>query len=743
MNNSGVSEACGVRSKEQPAGAIPKWVLLVAAAVLLLIVALAGFSYIAPGHPTSVDVWPHLVRQRIVYESLKEGTSPFWSFMFYSGYPHLRFYGPLFAFLGGVLAFVTGGGQLLALKVLLFGLYLGSAAVMYLYLWRKTGRKAAAALGTLVYVLVPWRVFFVSIAGNYPLALVFVLLPLCFLALDRLVERAGLADAGLLGLCLGLAMLAHIVYGVFIWSFLVLALVWWLVAYRGRQAGRVLAGAGAAAACGIGLSSFILVPLVLEYGTHAYPQSFVPVGMPRLAALLWPGVKPGGYDGAYIGISVVLLVVASVVLLLVNRPIRREAGFPVAGLALALGFTFVVPRLGRIGQVLTAGLPPVRFLVYWMFFAAVLVALGFGCFESRVKTDHVRFVSLVVIVVALVADCVPTLLNVRHARIRTFLGTRQYVYDVLRSQPTVKVLDVNIPEDRIDDVRRTLRYPATGYLFGRLASPLGPPYHQFAPRSMLYVYPWTNYVAADLGDTTRAALTEGTFKALALMGVSHLITLPALMSTDSAGEFIYLATKQGIAWDDRFLVAQQEPPVVFGPTRAGLVMASNVVRPMSAEQLAQARSFCIAEDWQVFLDSVLIDTSLRRMGFIPAAARYEAESLGPKPDCHVLNTSISNSSVEIELENRSECFLRLALSYYPELSIRFDGRKVDFYETKDHFIWLRCPEGRHRLVVTAPLGRLRSILLAVSILSLAACVLLLAVRTGGFVHRERRRMGTE
>src|SRR5512143_3728283 len=79
------------------ATAIPLFLLAAGTAV-------SCYVFVASGHPLTVDVWPHLSRMKMVYEALREGHSPFWSFMFYSGYPALRFYSPLFYFTGGVIA---------------------------------------------------------------------------------------------------------------------------------------------------------------------------------------------------------------------------------------------------------------------------------------------------------------------------------------------------------------------------------------------------------------------------------------------------------------------------------------------------------------------------------------------------------------------------------------------------------------------------------------------------------------
>jgi len=686
---------------------------------------LSGYPLVAPGHSTGVDVWPHMVRQKIVYESLKTGTSPFWSFKFYAGYPHLRYYGPLLALLGGLLALPLGGNQFLAMKLLLFVLHLGSGVTMYWYLAALTRRRLAAALGAIVYLLIPWRVLFIAAGGNYPLALMYLLVPVCFLAFERLNTGAGSRYALLLGAGFGLAVLSHIVYALYLAALLCLAFTGRIVmSWRFPAHGRRLAARlGIAFLSGLGLTAFFTIPFLVEFRNHLFPQVDVGLTRPGLAALLLPWAEPGNSSGAYFGLSVLLLLAVSAGLLLTSTRHRRQAIGLLAGSVLIVGFSIAAPNMGAIGRTLACGLPPVRFLVFFVFLAAVLVAVGCAVMESRLSSTA-RTICFLVITGVVAADCLNLIMRIQLMSREQVLLSRSLVYETLGNQWPARALDVNVPADRVDDVRRTLRLPASGYLFGDLASPFGPPYHQFAPRSLLYVYPWTNFVAADLGNPDSSSLCGTSMKALALLGVSHVVTLPALVTSEGTDSTVLFLVKKGIAWDDRLLVSGEQPPLLIGPTRVELVLASDVIRPMRPERVVQNRTFCVADDWQACLDSIKVDSGLRRLSFIPVTEGQRAESLPATPDLAVLGTMVRNDRVSITLRTGQECFLRLALSYYPELSVRLDGRPVEFEETKDHFTWLRCPAGRHTILVTAPLSPLRRTMLAVSALALLGTIAL-------------------
>jgi hypothetical protein len=251
---------------------------------------------------------------------------------------------------------------------------------------------------------------------------------------------------------------------------------------------------------------------------------------------------------------------------------------------------------------------------------------------------------------------------------------------------------------------------------------------------MLYCYPWINAVATDLGDTTTRAVAVRTRKALALMGVSHVLMYPKSLrcppSEDSSRPRLLM--KEGLGWDDRFVVPGERPYLVFGATGSGMVMASNRVRPFPAERAIQQRTLRVAGDWQVLLDSVSVNDTLSELSFIPVAERNGHDSLPGYPNLKVATTSIRNQDVTIRLTASCECFLRLAVSYYPELRATIDGNVVQFRETKDHFIYLRYPEGTHTVRVTAPLTPVRRWTFGIS--AIAAMLV-----TIGLVLPERRR----
>ena len=711
------------RSRARPASLSSAAVALVALSAVL-----SCHLFVMRGHPSSVDVWPHLARLDVVYHALKEGFSPFYTFMFYSGFPVLRFYSPLFYVLGGPLALLTGGNLLLALRVLLVLLHLVSAFVMYMYLLArerggdktKTGAGYGPALGAIVYLIVPWRTAYLAGSANYPEALVYVLLPLVFLAMEYILKgrggnqgTKGEMPAGLLlGLWVGLLFLAHLVYAIFT---LLLLVVWWATAGGLRRGARQWRALGAAVPAGIGVSAFFLVPFVLEQASHRFPITHLNLPVPSLLVLLGFKARVGGYGGVSLGLSVILMLIVACEAVSFRRRFRSQVP-ALVGLALSFLLTFAPALLKERQYLITTGLPPERFLLFVVFFIALLVPSAYELVRSALG-ERGASPGLVFAVMAVVAMS-DYLLSTRHFSYPNrslYMAVREEVYPIVRSEPHARLLDLGGPESRVDAPARTSRLPTVGVIYGGLPTPLGPPYHQYAPRSMLHVYPWVNYIAGEIGDTGHAVISDNVHKALALMGASHFITLPTVVNVNGAS---FLTLKRQMDWDDRFVKAEREPPLAIGMTHQGLVLAANRVAPMAADTLVADQSFIVAQNWRRLLDTLQLNERDHSLNFIPALADTAPESLPGQPVLEIDTVGIRHQDVVAAFQVNADCFVRVAVSYYPELVVTLDGRPARFFETADHFTYIRCPAGQHVIRVTTRLGGLRLVTLLLSLISL-------------------------
>jgi hypothetical protein len=237
---------------------------------------------------------------------------------------------------------------------------------------------------------------------------------------------------------------------------------------------------------------------------------------------------------------------------------------------------------------------------------------------------------------------------------------------------------------------------------------------------MLYAYPWLNLVAQDLGDPATDQISSAARRALALLGVSHVIMLPQEMANQLQGdtEVIAVLLKRGIPWDTGLLSREDIIPLVFGPTGSHLVLASPRVQPLPREQLARKSGFYIAADWWNLLEAMRVDQRTNQLNFISVTVDQPAESLPGTPELQIRHEAIRNQDVTVQIAASCDCFLRLAVSYYAELRARLDGLDVPLGETKDHFCYLRCPAGPHEITISATLTPLRRSMLWVSSLTL-------------------------
>jgi len=706
-----------VPRKPAPAGWFTRSIPLL---VLVVTAFLSTWPFFYPGHPATVDAWPHLARQKLFYDAIRGGFSPFYTFMLYCGFPALRFYSPLFYFLGGLFAFLTGGNLLVALRLLLAVCHLLSAWAMFILLRRRIGDEAGAALGTIVYLLIPWRPVYVCGIANFPSALTYLFLPLAFLTLDQLLERREMRYALLLGLSLALLVLSHAVYAVFALLFLVLYAAF---APRLRQGLPLL---GLAALVALGLSAFFVVPFLAEYRSHAFPMPAQNLGVPDVLVLLGIKRRTGGYSGALIGMTVLATLLVAAIGLFARK--RARSQLPVwLGLLVTIVITFLPAALKEHQSLITAGLPPERFLLFFVFFAALLAPSAGELVRSLLR--RVRGASLIaflVIALPILAECLLPLFRGGYVDSREFLAVREDLYRIINSQPHIRTLDINVPAPDIDNARRVCRHPSAAFIYGGQASPLGPPYHQFAPRSMLYVYPWVNSVAEDIGNTSCDTLSTRTIHALFLMGVSHVITMPAPRpaAPGDTGQGCFVL-KLRLDWDSRFVQANANPPLALSRSYAGLGLVSNRVLPMPEDTLVREGSFMIARDWARLLDTMSFNYDYNLVNFIPARAGNKPESLPAYPTMQVSGTRVRNQDVDMEFTVSADCFFRLAVSYYPELRIILDGKPVPHYETSDHFVYFRCPAGTHRVRATAAMTPVRQVTAVVSGLSLVLVLLFL------------------
>ncbi|MEO0117308.1 MAG: 6-pyruvoyl-tetrahydropterin synthase-related protein [candidate division WOR-3 bacterium] len=659
--------------------------------VLFAIAFIASLSFVARGYPTAGDVWPHLARVKMVQEWLKTGSFPFFSFFFYSGYPALRFYSPLFFLLAGVLSLIFG--IFWATKISLFLTNILSGFAFFLFLKEIKKDIKFALFGSLVYLLVPWRIMYVGGVATYPLNLTFLFLPLAFLALEKIFQNPSFKNSLLLSLTISCLILSHFVYA--LWSFLFLLLYF---LFRRQFAKKVFLYGFLGLIFSFLQSSFFLLPFLIKFPSHSFPQPYQKLPSPNPIVLFGLRSEIGGYTGAYLGWSLIFLLIFAFLYQKKKKILLKDGVF--FSLLLSLFLTFFPTFLKKGDPILTAGLPPQRFLAFFVFFSGIAVLDGIKFFQERLfklgMDYHLTFLLLFLI---LIFDCLPRSFYPLYSKREELLGLREEIYEILKRENVVKLVDIDIPTEGIDIFKRTCRYPALGYIFADLPTVYGPPYHQFASKNMLYIYPWMNRLAVDLGDSTTQTLSENSLKIMRLAGISNIISLPTLIGGTVDQTFLLL--KKGIWWDDRFILAERKPPLAIGKyPYLSLFLASNRIKPLPLEKIIPEKSFCIAEDWQDLLEKISIDHEKGNCSFIPLRFGQREDSLlGEEPTINLHHLNLDHNLISAEISASKDCFLRAAVSFYPEIKVLVDERELEIFETKDHFLAFPFPAGKHQIKI--------------------------------------------
>src|SRR5262249_11378734 len=257
----------------EPAGGFKRSWLWGAAASLLATAAL--FLPLRAGIPRAADLPYHLGTTAQVLDALRHGDLyPRWMPNFYDGMgePTLVFYPPGLYLIAAGLSGLVGGDVLFGLFASLVLFAFAGSLGMFVFLRRSFGNLAAGC-GSLLFALLPYRVFELYSAGLDSAFAAGCLLPWVFGALAR---ESGAAAAGVCPFRLALALLFAAVVLLNLPTALFLAYltaIWLAVevvrSRRWRFAGRVLFEVG----LGMLLAGLYLVPAILELPEIRIPMN--------------------------------------------------------------------------------------------------------------------------------------------------------------------------------------------------------------------------------------------------------------------------------------------------------------------------------------------------------------------------------------------------------------------------------------------------------------------------------------
>lgn len=655
------------------------------------------------------DAPAHIAYAHFVCQSLGQGELPVWSNFIGAGTPYMLFYGFLFFYLVGVVDAISGDFWL-AMKLVLGCSHLLSGLSMYCLarlVWRS---RTAGLVAGLAYVATFWHLQQVLIMGRLPLSVFYALLPWPFYAVERLGAQRSWLPSVYLG-SVSLALLAFTHPGYAFWATALLALYTGLRAWQlrhGPSMRSILCGGA-----GILLGGYLTLGMWCERhatGLHA-GLSLAQIPDPDWRQLvLWSNYhfplfpnqpSTDQWYAGYVGITVLALAAAGIPGG-IRSGLRRDRApcLPVAlGLAVALVLTF-----GYRWSFLQS-LPPVqalnasRYLLFATFYLCLLAGSGAEVLASQWPGPgrHV----LTWIVIAIVVD----------------LGSTSFQH--LHSEP-----------DRLDSL---LSGPALDYIRdeGQAAPPDQiPGYRLFTSTSA--VHPPMALAAAHLrGIPTFQSYHPGAIRSASdfqrplesyLNRVLARLDDPRELATHPEGQQI----RDGLALlNVRYLLMNRERQYFLH--RGGYdhtpVLASVSVSPLPAEAPPMEHA---ADRMHWIIRETGVDLPNRTCEQIWLAAQGDAE--GTEFPMQVVGTAqvevlahrVWPQRVELRVQTASPCFIRLAYSYYPSLSVSVDGELVEPWETADRFIALPVSPGVHDIALQASLSPLRRGLAILSLCALAA-----------------------
>ena len=703
------------------------------------------------------DTYLHVTYAWLAATSMLQGEVPIWTHYFCNGTPYLQFYGFLFYYLVGLVNLVLQA-PFSSIKFVLGAAHAVSGLGAYLFVRRLTGSRQAGVAAGLAYVLSFWHTQQVLIMGRLPLSLFYALLPLPFFFWEGLRNNPNrLAQAICGGIALGCLHVTHPGYG--FWATLFL-LLYALVRYRMTRSGDtpfsiryglLLFGGGAL------LGAYLTVPMYLERGLTGLHAGFYMSDFPVPTwrhLLLWSNYRfrvfqaQDHWYGGYIGVSLVAIALWGLVRIFRSgRAEVRAWGFPIGfcligSLLLVFGYRWPVLKSLGVVQAMNAS----RYLLFVVFFVAVLV----GLFAAVRAADRKRPVGVfVAILVVVLADLGPTTFQqpYRSPGVASKIGPR--ALQDLRRDPTAWPVAKPLPLQH-HPVYRRFREELAAHKDGQL-----PGYRVFHTTNRIYyhfVIPWIALetgLATPLDTFTQYPLSVPAFvrrfQDLLHLSLERLEDGAGLEETPGfdvirAGLFLmntrhllYSDSEQDRIFHGEFPEAS---PVVVSSKISGWpypVLELDRARARSGsgvdEREARRMQSLALSDFVKLLQSMDVDIKNRTCEQILVTDEHATEDLGTSPRVEVLAHRLWNQRVELVVRASAACFARLAYTAYPHQRITVNGGEVRPYTTAGRFVALKLGPGESRIVLEPTLSPLRFTLLIVDVvLLLAAAVILVGPR---------------
>lgn len=343
---------------------------LQAFALLTVLAAWFGQSYLGAGVLLGGDTGTHVARFMEVRRGLENGYLPFWTNYQYAGAPLLWFTGPLSYVAGGVLAFLLQDA-VLATKLFLFTLHIGSAWACFALLRRFGISSVPAMIVAAGFAGSFGHLHLFLYRGVFPQAITIAAVVVLFYAADGLLRRRGrrAANAVVFALtttCLIVNHQPHALFAAFylaIFGGILLALRFW--------PWRELPLLALAGVLGAVAGAIAVLPTIAEadWVMLEADSGLFRLQLPTLERLgqllLWRNTRTTwGIDyWAYLGGGMIVLAATGIIALLRGRLSGDRRALAIAAVCCLTVCLFVYN-------------PVVRDVIFILLFAGILAAIG-------------------------------------------------------------------------------------------------------------------------------------------------------------------------------------------------------------------------------------------------------------------------------------------------------------------------------------------------------------------------------
>lgn len=651
------------------------------AALLLISVGVITCGVISSGEPTSPRALSHVARSWLWHESLRSGTIPRWTDLWYNGFPAGQHFPPLTHLITALLGFLHFSPSDSAKDLAWFTRIAGGIGFGLLCA-RVHRDQRAGFLGGILYGLAPTFHAAWMVDGRLPATFLLGALPWALYMAERLAAGdGGFRSGAIMALCIGAIALSSIAQSrltfILVLGFLAVRAIP-IIATRGERvpsaAGLVIGLVG-----GVALASGFIVPLARDAYllNNPVPESLgsLRFHVPELAAPL-SLVSWNARGAQMIGISVLILSAIGIARAILDRRARKRAMGPIPLAVMVLLPWSLVPFSARYLDLMPLGL---------LLAAAGTVRRGDPGVRVPFPTRGVFPAAMLLVL----AELAPVNLSTSYTSVPD------------PEQAVIRSIGGALGSGRFLELPLDARgNPTTSYAGFAIDAPIpgvGGPYLEGAPKSY-------TYTAAVIDSLARAIRRDSAAD-------PDLIRLAALHNV----KMILFEGPEGVARADVFalpgLIANAEHPGMIVPDATPVWILEpggdpdrglprEIVTPQGLSREARARLVSRQIEWM-------------------RASR-------PRPVTEARAVALPNRT-EIELPDLGPVTIRIARNAYPSTQVTIDDRPWPWREGPFGGIEVDIERGPHRIRIEGTEDRLRR---ALRIGQWALAGLLLVVAAG-------------